>query len=1340
MRRRLSAVTRPLLVVLLLAALGSLVVTPRTVAADDGPHPEVVAGLKLLHRAFEGYRKDHGGAYPPLVHKDTAGRRLLWPELLKPYLGDDSLPGRVALKGPFFSPYVPVAERGGGKAAYVSFGYPRFSLGADAPGYRKSRRPVRTVPDPKKTLLLVECDAPKQSGAGWYSAYPNMGIDFSRYDGKAHVLFCDGSVALWTPEQLNVGGTPDTAAAPWHAKLSQDPKLTGPIPAPAPAQTVAKGRPKPPPPAQPKPVAEKPADEGGPLITVARIKTPPVIDGTLSPDEWSACSAFAGYSSYVTRQLDALDIASFAGYDDAALYLAFVIPLPRGAKPRAKVAERDGRVYKEDAVEIILDPAGDGDIRQLVVNAIGTAFDRRGAETAWRGNWRIATGSGTANDLPSGLATGTDFWSLELALPFKDLELPTPRPGDTWRVNFCTDGQHPRVFAPTFESYLERAKFAHLRFLGAGTPVLHLPSLGKLTSGNIALTGLVRNTSAQDATVTFRIGAEKEGTRIVERTGFDEIVGALFKWEDSVAVPASKAVPLSLATMMEDSRLDRFRIEVIAGSPDGTRTPLYRQQGELKILPPLRVSLENYPTNEKLALGIDISGLGKAAGPRIVAWQIVAKGKPAKQSAATVMAGLHRSETIDVSALAPGTYTLRVEVRDGTGELQADATTEFVKAKNPAWFRNDIGKARTVLPPFTPLARDGRSVTVWGRNMSWSDASVLPATITSMGTALLAAPARVVLSVAGKEQRIGLATIEFTATAPDRADFRISGGSDAIAATGTGWVAYDGLMWFDMSLTARDGTALKIDGCRIEFALKRHAELYYHGVPDRSMTGRIKDTDLAFPDQTYFWIGSCEKGIGIILDSGPDLAQGKLARFKILPRPDHVLWQINLSEGRTMSSALNYRFGIQATPVRPLPPDWHSWLSVDFRDQGDSDYAEFAQAIDMTTIWEKFRGDSESWWRPVFSDPMGVRTDKVSALVAKAHARKIPAILYSCPLNFTDDARPEYTTYGNEWGTMPRTRWKCAGFTQSRACARSSFTDWLLYHFQNTVRETGLDGLYFDGAGSADCINQQHGCGWVDQNGTVRRSRQILPTREFNHRIAVMLHEEVEPRALDAPSAKHRPGWPRYYNWIHISGAVCPPLYSSNTAYFCGEWYKGAIRQGKSYRELLTLDTFRPRYISTPWGVPNVFLPITREREGETTVETECVLAYMLPHGTPIYPRYLNTGLVQTVLRAMTGFDTKGAEFTPCWRENDLLKLEASGNRDLLLALWQRDGEILAVLANVGDTAAVGQLNWKGAKGARIETLFARTKPLPEHLKAAGTARVEVGSNTFILARLTPEP
>ncbi|MBT3381701.1 MAG: carbohydrate-binding family 9-like protein [Lentisphaerae bacterium] len=1337
---------RTLMLALCRVSFGLLATMSLSAMADDGPDPAVVAKLKRLHSAFEGYRKDHGGDYPPLIHADTAGGRLLWPDLLKPYLNDRSPAGRVAVDGPFFAPYVPVPERAGGKSAYVSFGYPRFSLGADAPGYRKSRRPVHTVPNPEKTLLLVECDAPKQSGTGWYSAYPNLGIDFSRCNGKAHVLFCDGTVALWTPEQLNVGDTPDTAAAPWYSKLSRNPKLTGSIPAPVPARVAAvdKGKSPSPPPGPPKPVAKtpppkKPVSEDGPLVTVAKIKVPPTIDGILSPNEWTACSAFAGYSSYVTRQLNALDVASFAGYDDTALYLAFLVPLPRGAEPRAKVTERDGRVYKEDAVEIILDPAGDGDIRQLVVNAIGTVFDRRGAETAWQGNWLIATSRGTAEDLPPYLTGSTGFWSLELALPFKDLGLATPQPGDTWRANFCTDGQHARVFAPTFDSYLDRAEFARMRFLGSGAPSLHLPTLGELASGNVTLTGLLRNPSAQDMTVDFRIDAEKEGTRIVERTGFDEIVGALFKWEDSVSLPTAATVPLSLNTTMEDMRLNRFRITATATDADGRPTCLYRQQGEMKILPPLRVSLENYPTNEELVLNVDISGLGPASEARRLTWQIRSEDKPPMQSAESAMTGLHQSETIDISGLTPGTYALRVDITNDKGASQANTSVPFVKVRNPAWFRNDIGSARTVLPPFTPLERDGQTVAVWGRSMAWSDASVLPSAITSVGTALLDAPARIVLTVNGKEQRIGLQTIDFTATAPDRTEFSITGNSAAISAEGSGWVAYDGLIWFDVALTSRHDATLSIDSCKLEFALNRHAELYYHGVPDRSMTGRIEGAELEFPDQTYFWIGGCEKGLGVILDSGPDLTQSKLPRFRILPRTDHVLWQIDLSDRTDMAPALKYRFGIQATPVRPLPPDWHSWLSVDFRDRSDNEYAEIADAIDMTTIWEKFRGDPESWWRPVFSDPMGVRTDKVSVFVADAHARRTPAILYSCPMNFTDNARPEYTTYGNEWCTMPRTRWKCAGFTQSRACARSSFPDWLLHHFRNTIRETGLDGLYFDGAGSGDCINQHHGCGWVGPDGKRHPSRQLLPTREFNRRVATMLHEEVEPRRLEAASAAHRPGWPRYYNWIHISGAVCPPLYSFNTAYFCGEWFKGALKRGKSYRELLTLDTFRPRYISTPWGVPNFFLPITRERKGDITTETECVLAYMLPHGTPIYPRYLNAELIQTVLRAMAEFDTKGAAFTPCWRENKLLKLDSSGNRNVLLAVWQRDGEILAVLANVGNTRATPRLAWEGGKDARIGTLFSRTGPLPKRIAPGHPAEIEVGANTFILARIAYE-
>jgi len=205
----------------LLLILAVVICCPCTLTAQE-PDPQVAENLKTIHSAFEAYRKDHGGAYPPLLVISEDERSVFWPELLKPYLDDDSPPGQVELQGVFFAPYVPDEERRGGRASTVSFGYNRFGLGRDAGG--KSgvwRREVTDVPDPDNTILLAEVDAPSQPGTGWHAAWADESLDYERYEGKSHVLFASGRIALLSPEELIVTGSPETNQAPWYGDLSK---------------------------------------------------------------------------------------------------------------------------------------------------------------------------------------------------------------------------------------------------------------------------------------------------------------------------------------------------------------------------------------------------------------------------------------------------------------------------------------------------------------------------------------------------------------------------------------------------------------------------------------------------------------------------------------------------------------------------------------------------------------------------------------------------------------------------------------------------------------------------------------------------------------------------------------------------------------------------------------------------------------------------------------------------------------------------------------------------------------------------------------------------------------
>ena len=1085
-------------------------------------------------------------------------------------------------------------------------------------------------------------------------------------------------------------------------------------------------------PAAPPPA---PASASTPCVAAGWVASPPAIDGRVAGDEWLSCAAFVGYRCYVTHRLAEPDVTTFCGYDDTHLYLCFVLPLESGTTPSARVTEHDGPVYREDAVEVILSPAGADadDIRQIIVNALGTVFDRRGARKEWGGSWRIAAGKGTQATLPSGVEHSGEFWCIEMALPFADLGVPMPKPGETWRVNFCVDGQRPLVLAPTFESYLVAAKFASLVFLGRAEPLLSLVGLGKISYGRLALRGRAHNPTAENVTFQFRFDAEKKGTETVERTGFDEIVGSAVQWQQAVTLPPGTSQELALSTQLNEVDLDVMRLTVAARSETGASTQLYANECGFRIMAPLRLVVENYPSGSYLVVWADATGYDGSIDGAQAVWSVIdASGKKAL-GAQFALTSRRQSFRVDCQALPVGAHALRCRLLDASGRECASAEQRFSRAAKPVWLDQAVGKSRVVLPPFTPMRYAERTVSMWGRTMVWSEASVLPCAIEATGVPLLAGPISLVVTVAGDEQVLRLDQFEFSARDPDRGEMRMAGRSEALVATLSAWAEYDGLLWSDLTLRSVTGRAVPLDACRIEIPLTRHSELYYHGVPERSMSGRIGESPLEFGFQHYFWVGSCERGLGFVIESSGEVSPGADGTmFRLLPRDGSVLWQIQLIERRVAASDLRYAFGLQATPVRPLPPDYHSWLTANLRTSRDSAFDEFRENIDFATIWEQFRGKPENWWREAFCDPVGVRTEKVKALVADAHATGIPALLYYAPMNFTDDVRQVHTDYACEWMVAPRTRWKAAGFTQTRACSRSSFPDWLLYHLQRTVADTGLDGLYFDGTTSGPCKNRHHGCGWLLENGKVERTLPVLQNREFNKRVATMLYETVEPRGIDSPASRHRRGWPRYYNWVHISGAVCPPMLSFNTAYFCGEWFKGAIKRGRSYTELLTLDTFRTRYLSTPWGVPNFFLPITRELKSETSSETECILAYLLPHGVPLYPKYLNLAVRRTVLRAMTDFDTRAATFTPAWQKNPALTLRAPGRRDILLGSWTRDGRVLAVVANLSAEPVDAHLEWAQPQERHVRRLF----PEPENPGARtrdGGVPLSIGPHTFQL-------
>jgi hypothetical protein len=540
-------------------------------------------------------------------------------------------------------------------------------------------------------------------------------------------------------------------------------------------------------------------------------------------------------------------------------------------------------------------------------------------------------------------------------------------------------------------------------------------------------------------------------------------------------------------------------------------------------------------------------------------------------------------------------------------------------------------------------------------------------------------------------------------------------------------VEYDGLMWFDLTLHA-DGKPRTIQSLAIELPIRRqHAQLY-HGVPDRALTGPIGNDTLSFPFQYYFWLGSPKRGLGFAIESLEHFHphDGRHV-YDVIPQGDQVLWRVRLISEPTERKSLRYAFGLQATPVKPLPPDVHSWLTGNYDMNGGSMWrSHYRDAMDMAVIWNK---GSERYMQ-TFCDPMGVDTAKLKPIVDDIHSAGVPALLYFAPMQFSEGAQPAHAWFEHEWMIKPRSTWNVSTHqsVQIRASAASSFTDYLLFALHRTATETGATGFYFDGDMPLADINDVHGAGWTDASGRRHPTYPVLGIRNFMKRLAVMLSEQAEARGASTDDP-----WPQYHIWSHVSGAVSPVTHSFATNLLCGEWFKGQLRGGALYRDMITRDTFRPRYLSQPWGIPNTFLSICTARAETADMQSQAIFAHILPQGGPLFVRYVSEGVWQPIVDAMIAFNTRDARFTPAWDNNPMLAIDGAPG-EVLLGTWDRDGEVLAAIGNVGDEAIAITIRSRGS-AMQCTTVF----PASETMAPRDAWQITLPPNSIRVMRLQPQ-
>ncbi|MCC6446460.1 MAG: hypothetical protein IT210_23785 [Armatimonadetes bacterium] len=1063
--------------------------------------------------------------------------------------------------------------------------------------------------------------------------------------------------------------------------------------------------------------------ESAPVITVppAGVSLPEV-DGKISAGEWGDACTVTGFNGFGSKKLlrDGPHVRLL--YSPKALFVLFFAPLKAGKDVTALVREQDGAVYKDDAFELYLQPPGKP-LYQMVVNALGTAADFRDNDKSWNS---ALSASGGKGKLPPSWNLPGDFRFVELAVPLADIGVGGIQPGDVWKANFAADRPEGpwASFAPVQQAFSETKAFANVRFLAAGQPYLQITRLPEIMENAVIIEGRCVNPGSGEVKIRADLDLRKKGSYTAEGA-WRNVVGAIQAAEKTISVPPRSAASFIFREIPKDASIDRIGLHVADITDAGRAGSLFGHHGAVEIAPRLAARLVNIPSQKYIDLEIDASNLKSSLNgkPARIVWEIQSrKGRRVYAKTLSLwlqdIARKHRFR-YRYGPLPVGSYTCRVSAFPASGDrLLAAVEAKFNHLAKPAWWNPEYdryARSTRILKPWTPIRYAPRSVSVWGRKMIWNK-SLLPGQILSQRKSLLDKPIQILVKRGGRTAAVPLERFAFLQKAPHRGAIRAEGRALDIDFTADMFIDYDGFLWVDLRCATRP-KAGSIDSLYITVPFKADSARLYQTF-NRALAGWIGAKPIQIPWYAskqehivdfYHWFGEEERGLGFTYASDKDWrpeSRDNICTF--VPGRRLHMYRMNLVEKPVRARSLRYQFGIQATPIKPLPPDYHSMAGSTLSYGAWRAWEKMPGNMDILLIWGEPTGTMRG-----LNDPLHV-PDTLKDYLAYPHRRGVAATgPATCPQKFSSYA-DEFEDYLGEWETLPESILNWNGIPHYQNCGHpESLRRWLFSAWAGNVRRFPMDAIYFDGwqTGQIACANPHHGCGWTDEAGERHVTIPVLEGREFNRALALFLEDHIRSRFIPPETAPARPNFPRYHYWIH-SWEFVPSMMGFATLWLTGE-FTGYPQRGASmltpegsYAKMMDIGFFRARSLSTHWGVPNLFDPLMWEHEEfpKTDRQTRMAFAWFLPHGVPPgLLEYMNHNTVGQVYGVMQKFGTRRARFFPAWRKNPYISILSPSQPDVLAAAWEREGKVLAVISNLQASreAEVG-LRWLGPASPRV--------------------------------------
>lgn len=664
-----------------------------------------------------------------------------------------------------------------------------------------------------------------------------------------------------------------------------------------------------------------------------------------------------------------------------------------------------------------------------------------------------------------------------------------------------------------------------------------------------------------------------------------------------------------------------------------------------------------------------------------------------------------------------------------------------------------------LLDPWTPLVAEesGESVSigVYGRRYTASTRSFL-SSLTSQGKELLAAPARFVLREDGEDYTVdaGYLPLLMEGANEAEADVVTAVQSEQFILNIAMHAEFDGCLSFHLTVVPRGRTVAQLFGFEavkpytyrldrlwLEIPLVREAAEFFQFYPQLpgqhvlSSGGELLES-MALPHREQVFLTGNRVGLLTFLESEEGFSPlGRQNAIEILREEERVTLRIRFVDeepepwrtscgNRGDLDPIIFRFGLMATPVKPMPErlfeeravhidcykkipeDYEDFLGSPFGDTDEVTYDRLVRlGVNTLYIHEK--------WNDLQNSPrLTARTARrLRTIIDECHRRGIKVIPYfgyemSSLAPYYAEMRDATWRYSADscrgsWYRQPPQR-------DTRVCRASAWSDFFVEGIDRLMTEYGFDGVYLDGtAYLPPCKNPAHGCGFTDSQGVRHATYPVMGTRATMRRLCEVVCE------------KHG----GIIN-CHAGSAFNMPALSFATSLWDGEVFQTSFLHGRIHT--LPDTYFRALYTGRNIGVPIFMLTYLNP----PVWEFRMALSTALPFG--ILPKVNDAGEpleeISAIWRVYDRFGVEEAEWLPYYGDEHPATVD---DERVKLSAYRKDGRLLLILAS---TARENDITC---------TLKTPCRHLTDALTGAviskdGTAEVRLEGFDFKLIEATP--